>query len=132
MGKIQWTKRLPKVPKKLPKHGAIRIRPISFHMDKTTDKYVVSGGGHKAVITGSRSRALEVAGARVKVRQKKLKEWSKLRSRYSYYLAQRGIDEKAARILAIRPAYVRKEFRQVKKLHGIRHAVSFLKGKHGF
>jgi len=65
-----WSKKTSTVPKKLPKNGAVHIRPVSFHMDKTVDKYVVTGGGHEAVVVGGKRQALMVAHARIRVIKK--------------------------------------------------------------
>lgn len=75
--KVHWSKKLRWVPgnvsgKKV--KGAVRIRPISFHMDKTIDKHVISGGGIKTVVVGGgrsgRKRAKTIADARIRVMQK--------------------------------------------------------------
>lgn len=68
--KPQWLKKTSSVPKRIGVHGEVGIRPVSFHMDKRIDKFVVSGGGHKPVITGGKRAALKVANARIRVMEK--------------------------------------------------------------
>ncbi len=60
------------------KKGMITIRPISFGMDKTIDKYVVSGGGWDTVVHRGgklgRKLAMTTAKAREKIMKKRRKE----------------------------------------------------------
>ena len=69
--KIHMLKKLKTLPNKVGVHGAVSIRPVSFGMDKTIDKYIVSGGGHRPVVTGSKSQARKVANARLRVMKKR-------------------------------------------------------------
>lgn len=68
--KIYWLQKKTTVPQKLPTKGKVSIRPVSFRNDRIIDKYVVTGGSCKPVITGSRGSALTVAEARLRVLEK--------------------------------------------------------------
>lgn len=66
--KPKMLKKVSSVPSKLPKKGKVSVRPVSFHMDKFTDKYVVTGGGYDPVVIGGDKRhALRIANARIRV-----------------------------------------------------------------
>jgi len=54
-----------------------------------------------------------------------------IRQRQRYWEKKRGVDMEASVILAVRPKYVREEFKAVQKLHGTKYAVKFLKAKFG-
>jgi len=71
--KVIWSKKEKTVRDKLPTKGAVRIRPVSFGMDKIIDKYVVTGAGFDPVITQGKKYALTVAKARVRVSQQHAK-----------------------------------------------------------
>ena len=54
-----------------------------------------------------------------------------IRQRQRYWKKKRGVDTNASIILSVAPKYVVKEFKDVKKLHGTKYAVRFLKAKFG-
>ena len=70
---VKILKKRKKVTKALQKKtkGRITITPVSFHMDKTIDKYVVRGGGYNTHVAGSKSSALTVARARERIIKKR-------------------------------------------------------------
>ena len=53
------------------KTGMVTVRPISFHMDKIIDKYVISGGGYKTIIVQSKISMKSVLNARKRVIEKR-------------------------------------------------------------